>query len=171
MITKTIDALALINVALSKLAKRVVAVLLVIMLTIVIVQVALRYGFSSPISWAEEVSKTLMVWAAFLVAPIAYREGTNVSIELFADALPSLARRISEIVITLLVLWIVCVFLIESVPLVERGMSVSAASLPVPKGVFYAILPVSFLWLILVTVERLLRLCVGQRTPEAIDGD
>lgn len=136
------------------------------MLAIVMAQVAFRYGFNSPISWAEEVSKTLMVWAAFLVAPMAYRDGTNVSIDLFADALPPSLRRVSELVITCLVLWIVIVFLRESIPLVERGMSVSAASVPVPKGIFYAILPVSFSWLALVTIERLLGLCFGPLPSE-----
>ena len=67
-------------------------------------------------------------------------------------------RRISELIITLLILWIVVVFLIESLPLVQRGMRVSAASLPVATGVFYAILPVSLLCLVLAIVERLLEL-------------
>lgn len=170
MIESIIQTLARVNGALGNVAKRLVAVLLVVMLAIVMAQVAFRYGLNSPISWAEELSKTLMVWAAFLVAPMAYRDGTNVSIDLFADAMPPLARRVAELVITALVLWIVVVFLLESVPLVERGMSVSAASLPVPKGVFYAILPVSFVWLVLVAVERFLRLCVGPM-PTADGGE
>ena len=133
MVRKIIAALASVNDALGRFAKIVTAALLVVMLAIVIMQVVFRYGLNNPIGWAEEISKTLMVWSAFLIAPVAYRDGINVSIELFADALPALARHISEIIITLLVLWIVVVFLIESVPLVERGMKVSAASLPVPS--------------------------------------
>lgn len=156
MVRKAIAALARVNDALGRFAKNLTAGMLVVMLVIVMLQVVFRYLLNSPIGWAEEVSKTLMVWSAFLLAPVAYREGINVSIDLFADALPALLRRILEIVITLLVLWIVCIFLLESLPLVERAMKVSAASLPVPKGVFYAILPLSFAWLVLATIERLL---------------
>ena len=169
MIQKAIAALARVNDALGRFAKNLTAGMLVVMLVIVMMQVVFRYLLNNPIGWAEEVSKTLMVWSAFLLAPVAYREGINVSIDLFADALPALIRRVLEIVIALLVLWIVCVFLVESLPLVERAMRVSAASLPVPRGVFYAILPLSFAWLALATVERLLILATD--FPAAASSD
>ena len=41
-----------------------------------------------------------MVWVACLVAPWAYREHLNVSIQMFADALPAILRRLTELMIT-----------------------------------------------------------------------
>ncbi len=167
MIEGAINALSWLNEAIGKLFKRVAAVLLMIMLVVVMLQVVARYGLNNPISWSEELSKALMVWSAFLVAPFAYREGTNVAIELFADAWPPLMRRISELIIAALILWIVVVFFRESVSLVARGMKVSASSLPVSIGVFYAVLPVSFACLFLAVVERLLRLVTGRELPHS----
>lgn len=156
MIAGIVRVLARMNGAVGTLVQRIAATLLVVMLVVVVAQVVFRYGLNSPISWAEELSKTLMVWSAFLIAPYAYREGINVSIDLFKDSWPPLLRRISELLIALLVAWIVMVLFLESLPLVVRGMKVSAASLPVPTGVFYGILPVSFAALLLAIVERLL---------------
>lgn len=169
MITRTVTTLALLNRWIASAAKRLAAALLVAMLAVVMLQVVFRYGLNSPISWSEELSKTLMVWSAFLIAPFAYREGINVSIELFMESWPPLVRRVMETVITLLILWIVVIFLRESVFLAERGMKVRASSLPVSVGLFYAILPVSFACLLLCVFERLLKLIISFRTATAHD--
>ena len=174
MIESIVAVLARLNETIGRFAKNAAAVLLVIMLSVVILQVLFRYGFNSPISWAEELSKTLMVWSAFLIAPLAFREGINVSIDLFKDAWPRRVRLISELIIAFLILWIVSVFLWESIWLVGRGMKVSAASLPVATGVFYSILPVSFVALLLAVVERILCILLdlvggASRQPDPAD--
>lgn len=169
VITRTVETLALLNGWIASAAKRLAAALLVAMLAVVMLQVVFRYGLNSPISWTEELSKTLMVWSAFLIAPFAYREGINVSIDLFIESWSPLVRRIMETLITLLILWIVVIFLRESIYLAERGMKVRASSLPVPVGLFYAILPISFGCLLLCVFERLLKLALGFRTATARD--
>ena len=130
--------------------------LLAIMTLVILIQVVSRYVFNSSIAWSEELSKSLMVWTAFLVAPWAFRHGANVSIDIFAEALPFRVRAALALAITALTLWILSVFFIESLSFVARGMQSRSATLPVPTGVFYLIAPAGLGAMILVGVERLL---------------
>ena len=138
-------------------ARNVAGLLLMTMTVIVLTQIVFRYVLNDSLIWTEEVSKTMMVWAAFLCAPWAYRNGANVSIQLFTDELPLLLRRLLRLALNLLVIWIVIVFLTESFGMVERGFSIRAASLPVQVGWFFAVIPFAFAAMLLVGLELLVR--------------
>lgn len=148
-------ALARVNAPLAIAARNLAGGFLIIMTIVVMMQVVARYGLNNSLSWSEQLSKTLMVWSAFLVAPWAYREGANVAIELFADAFPKKLRIASQLIISMLVLWITAIFFVESLAFVERGMSARAAALPVSTGVLYMITPVAFAMLFLAALEGL----------------
>jgi TRAP-type C4-dicarboxylate transport system permease small subunit len=53
-----------------------------------------RYALNDALSWAEEVSKYLMIWMVFTGGPIALRQGSHVAIEIFPNALPERARQL-----------------------------------------------------------------------------
>jgi TRAP-type C4-dicarboxylate transport system permease small subunit len=141
--------------------------ILVAMTAIILVQVISRYVFNNSISWTEQLSKSLMVWTAFLVAPWAYRHGANVSISLLAEATPFRMQTAIRLVITLLVMWISGVFFVESLEFTARGMRNEMATLPVPSGVFYLIIPISLAGMLLVGVEMILRDLIELVTGEA----
>ncbi len=140
--------------------------LLFAMTMIVMLQVVSRYGFNNSLIWTESVSKTMMVWSAFLVAPWAYRLGANVSIDMLADQLPVLARRVLVLILDALVIWILLVLAAESVGLVLRGMQIRDASLPITVGWFYTILPLSLTIMLLVGCERLMRGVLNLMHPD-----
>lgn len=50
------------------------------LLTIMIVQIILRYGFSASLLWAEEVCRYLLIWLAFLAVPLAFERGEVASL-------------------------------------------------------------------------------------------
>src|SRR5436190_18770235 len=62
------------------------------MISIVTLQVVLRYGFNSSIDWSEEISRLLFVWCMFLAIPLGLREGAHVGIELLLAHIPSAVR-------------------------------------------------------------------------------
>jgi TRAP-type C4-dicarboxylate transport system permease small subunit len=63
------------------------------MVTLVTVQVGLRYGLNQSIDWADEVSRLLFVWSIFLAIPLGIRRGAHVNIALLTSWLPAGARR------------------------------------------------------------------------------
>jgi TRAP-type C4-dicarboxylate transport system permease small subunit len=154
---RIIAAQSRLNTVICATGRSAAAALLAVMTFAVLLQVVFRYTFNNSLSWSEEFAKVMMVWATMLVAPWAYRMGANVSIDLFAEALPARVRAVLGFVLNLLVVWIVWIFLIESIALWQRGADTLSATLPVNMAVFYAILPLGFGGMLVVGVELSLR--------------
>ena len=75
-----------------RIARWVIVAASAAMITIVTLQVVLRYGFNSSIDWSEEVSRLPFVWCMFLAIPLGLREGAHVGIELLLAHIPVAAR-------------------------------------------------------------------------------
>ena len=146
-------------------ARNTAGLLLIAMTAIVLIQIVFRYVLNDSLIWTEEISKTMMVWGAFLVAPWAYRNGANVSIQMFADELPITLRRMLHLALNLLVIWVIVVFWSESFGMVGRGFSIRAASLPVQVGWFLVVVPFAFGAMLLVGIELLIRDVLGLLNP------
>ncbi len=163
---RALTHLASVNTFTCNAARNLAGLLLVAMVVIVILQIVFRYVLNDSLIWPEELSKTMMVWTAFLVAPWAYRNGANVRIEIFRDEFPPLLLRISLLLINLLILWIVCVFFFESFGFWGRGLTVRADSVPVQVAWFYSIVPIAFFLLLLVGVEQTIRSLLTLLRPD-----
>ena len=157
MLRKILGLLSVMNEWISITARNTAGMLLIAMTAIVLTQIVFRYVLNDSLIWTEEVSKTMMVWGAFLIAPWAYRNSANVSIQMFTDELPRPLRRLLHLVLNVLVIWIIVVFWSESFGMVERGFAIRAASLPVQVGWFFFVVPVAFGAMLLVGVELLIR--------------
>ncbi len=129
---------------------------LAVMTGVVILQVFFRYVLNDSLSWTEELSKTMMVWSALLVAPWAYRSNANVALTMFMNELPSVLRNLTHLVIDGLVFWIAAIFVREGIDFCVRGQSIRAASMPIQVAWFYSVIPIAFSLVFLVSFERLL---------------
>jgi len=149
------------NYAVASVAKNLAGGLLALMLGMILMQVFFRYVLNDSLAWTEELAKFAMVWVACLVAPWAYREHLNVSIQMFADALPAILRRITELMITLLVIDICGIFFLQSLEFWQTGLSINASSVPVKLAYFYSCAPFAFGSICLVGLEKLIeQLCL-----------
>lgn len=80
-----------------KLAERVfvrtnealVVLLMMVMTSLVLLNVITRYGFQFSLTWAEELSRFLMIWVTYLGAGLALRAGNHVAFEYVQSLLPS----------------------------------------------------------------------------------
>jgi TRAP-type C4-dicarboxylate transport system permease small subunit len=72
--------------------------LVAVIAVVVIASVVMRYGFNSSLSWSEDAAKFLMVWLAFIAAPLGFRHGAHVSLELLPP-LPPFIRRIIRVIV------------------------------------------------------------------------
>ena len=151
-----VKKLGVMNYYIGVLARNTAGILLAAMLVMILMQVFFRYVMNDSLTWTEELSKYAMVWVACLVAPWAYRENLNVSIEMFADALPVRLKQFSEMIITLLVMLISTMFFMYSIDFWLSGLSITASSVPLNLAVFYSCIPFMFVALFLVGLERLL---------------
>jgi TRAP-type C4-dicarboxylate transport system permease small subunit len=154
------------NYCIANIAKNLAGLLLAIMLLMILSQVFFRYALNDSLTWTEELAKFSMVWVACLVAPWAYRENLNVSIQMFADSLPPRLRRVCEIIITFLVLTICSLFFIQSLAFWQSGLTIEASSVPIKLAYFYSCTPFAFAAICLVGLERLIdQLCQPLELP------
>ena len=157
LIDRLIRLLARFNAPLTAFTRAVAGALVGVMLSVVMTQVVFRFVLGSSLAWSEEASKSLMVWSVFLVAPWAYRNAENVSIEILQSSLSPRVRAFVRLVCHLVVLWLLTRLFWESVFFVGRGWTITAASIPIEMAWIYLVTPFSFLAMFLVGVELTLR--------------
>lgn len=74
---------------------------LALMVCFILYQIVLRYAFNSAPNWTEEGARFLMLWMTGFIAPLAYRQGGFVAIDMFERALPRLMSQL--VILTLLI--------------------------------------------------------------------
>ncbi|MBW2310987.1 MAG: TRAP transporter small permease [Deltaproteobacteria bacterium] len=71
----------------------VLVIIMVPVMTVdIFVQVVMRYVFSSPFMWAEEVARYLLVWISCLGSAYAVRKGMHISIAFVKELFPGHVR-------------------------------------------------------------------------------
>ncbi len=157
-IDKAIHWLATINAPIARWGRSLAACLLAIMLTVALAQILSRAVFNYTLDWGEDIARMSLVWSVLLTAPIGYRSGSHVAISAFAEALPPRWLYWIALLVNLLVAWICIMLLIESRALVMRGLSITAATVPIQMVWVYAVVPVVLAALVMVAIEVSLRL-------------
>ncbi len=151
-----IAVLARINTVFGIIGKYVSLTLIGVMMLLVVWQVVLQWFGDAP-SWTEEVSIYMMIWITFLVAPIAYRTGANISIEFLKGIVSTRLRGVLELIFAVLIIWILIVLFQISIPWLERGFNSTARTFPVSRGYIFLCLPIGIAFLILAAIETALR--------------
>jgi TRAP-type C4-dicarboxylate transport system permease small subunit len=109
-----------------------------VMSMLVFMNVVLRYGFSSGIPFAVEVSRVILVWVIFLGSVAALAKGAHLGVESLVVRLPRRARIVCFLVSYGLMLW--CCWLLGvgswALTVIEWG-NVQALS-GIPVGALYA---------------------------------
>ncbi|MBS7700186.1 TRAP transporter small permease [Chelatococcus sp. YT9] len=105
---------------------------------LIFTNVVLRYGFSSGVPFAVEVSRVVLVWVIFLGSVVALAKGAHLGVDSLVVRLPRGARFVCFIASYGLMLW--CCWLLAkgswSLTLIEWG-NVQALS-GIPVGAIYA---------------------------------
>ncbi|QEN06867.1 TRAP transporter small permease [Oceanispirochaeta crateris] len=75
---------------------------LTITVSIVILNVILRYLFQGGLYWVEEVSTTCFIWSVFIGAAAAYKYKMHIGIDLITALFPEKIRELISIIINFL---------------------------------------------------------------------
>lgn len=82
-----------------------------LMVLSILLQVFFRYVLGSPLAWSEEAARFCMLWMTGFMAPLAYRQGGFVAIDMLVRALPKRAAEILYFVLLLVPLFVLIVAL------------------------------------------------------------
>ncbi len=92
------------NAVLLFVCKYLVIALVGAIAVVVVAGVFWRYVLNDALSWYEEVAKFMMIWMTFLGAPLVFRYGGHIAIEMLPNALPERPRAALQALAHLIVL-------------------------------------------------------------------
>ena len=121
--------------------------------SVIALQIFVRYLFGKPFPWAEELSSLLLIYLTFLTADIVYKDKGHIAIDYFINFLSdrwkaSLALLIYAFIgIFIIVLIPKCIALLK----MQAGHS-TAATLALPKSFWSLPVPIAFGSMLLTTI-------------------
>jgi len=77
---------------------------LLVTVSVVIINVTLRYLFKSGLFWVEEVATTSFIWSVFIGAAAAYRYKMHIGIDIITKLFPEKVREAISIAINFLMI-------------------------------------------------------------------
>ncbi len=157
-----------INGWVEKIAVNFAWVMLLAITLLNIVQVFYRYVLNNALSWSEEASLWMMVWITFVILPVAYHKGLNISMMFFRDMLKK--NRVEFIIRCLfhgIVITIAVVCFYQAWVMYQGGFRIELPALEVRKAWVYVIMPPAWLLLILTALGGMIKDFIGIIDPEA----
>ncbi len=97
------------NTAVLAIGRVIAVVALAIMVCLILGQVFFRYALNDAPNWTEEGARFGMLWMTGLMAPLAYRMGGFVSIDMLERALPRMVSGILTLVLMAIVMWVLLI--------------------------------------------------------------
>lgn len=122
-------------------------------------EVIMRYVFSHPTTWINEISTSLIIWGVFLGFSLALRDDHHVSADIIYAILPPKARKAMDYFANLVGI-VFCIFFVYYSTLLfnnllhSRQVSIETG---IPMWVFMVVLPVSGVMFGIRFIERLWR--------------
>jgi TRAP-type transport system small permease protein len=113
------------------------------------------------IPWADEASRFLFIWVAFLGAAVAYFRREHISVSFLIDKLPRWPRLIAMILQELLVLAVLGFLMVGAFALIDATFRRSAL-LGVPLSYIFASVPVAAFLMAMMAIYRVGRLLSGR---------
>lgn len=165
-VTGLIRSLALVNNWLAAGFRFLAWTFLLFMTLSIVLQVFCRKVLNDSLFWPEDVSLMMMIWVAFATAPIAYRMGSNVSLDPLLRALRGRLGHFVQLFIHLLILTMIVLLIVEAITLIGRT-KIRANSIPLSMKYVYMIMPIGLGAMVIVGIELALRNVVGLINPSS----
>lgn len=113
MLERTSDVLNIMSNNITKWTGRVLACLIGGMTIAVVLTITSRFIVKIPIPWTEEISRYLMIWAAFLAGSLGLKKGVHVGIVFVVERIPRSTSKWISLITKLTLLFFFLVVIVE----------------------------------------------------------
>ena len=148
---------------------RFLEILLILLLSgmaiMVFVNVLLRYGMNSGLNVSDELSRYFFVWLTFIGAVVAFREHGHVGVETLVMMLGRQGRIVCMILSNIIIIGVSAIFFWGTWNQAPINASMDA---PVTKISMIWVYGITGAGVVIIAVERLIRLLTGRVTEEEI---
>jgi TRAP-type C4-dicarboxylate transport system permease small subunit len=142
--------------AIDRMARIAVGCLIGVMVVAVFAQVVFRYAVVRPIFWADELSRYLFVWIAFLGAGVAMGQRAHYGFDYFTGKCRPAVRRAIGLVVTLVGGGFLAVCLVLGITGTGINLTQRSPSLQISMAWVYAALPTGAALLLLHLLDQAL---------------
>lgn len=138
---------------------RVCVIVMGLLVIDVLWQVASRYLFTFPSSFTDELAGYLLMWTSLLGAAYATGQGEHLAIDILKRKAPAKLERVLDYLIDVVILiFALSVMVVGGSWLVYTRFlwDVTSASIGLPLGAIYSIIPISGLFIIYYAFDNIL---------------
>lgn len=126
-------------------------------------QIVTRFVFNSPSTVSEELLTYSFTWMALLATAYVFGKRDHMRMGFLADKFSDKAQKALSIAAEVLIMLLAgAVMVYGGVTIVQLTMTQSTASLGIPMGVVYIILPVSGILIVFYSILNIVDLVTGQ---------
>lgn len=124
---------------------------LIILVSITFMGVIMRYFFSNPFVWQEEIQLWLFLWIAFFGGSAAFREKSHVEIDVIVELLPKKVQKVVQILIYALVVIVLGYLCRKGMMMVDQFIATNKSTfvLSIPSSLIYSVVPVGCVLMII----------------------
>lgn len=131
------------NRLLATLESYAVGGLVVTVFIVVLLQVGMRYLFSYPNPWSEEVSRFCFIWMSLLGASLAVEQRAHFGFDQIMEGLAPRTKRFVGVFAGAVVLIFALLLITTGVVLIDLTMGERSSALNLPVALVYASVPVA----------------------------
>lgn len=85
-----------------KIGRAISLVAIALMVLAILIQVFFRYALNNALPWPDEAARFMMLWMTGLMAPMAYRMGGFVAIDMAVEALPKTIGALVSLILLII---------------------------------------------------------------------
>lgn len=138
------------------------AVLFAAMVVIGTYQIVTRFIFKNPSTVSEELLTYSFTWMALLASALVFGKRDHMRMGFLADKIGKAGRKVLNIFSEVLIMLLAgSVMIYGGVTIMELTMTQSTASLGIPMGVVYTIIPLSGCLIVLYSILNIIDLVAG----------
>ena len=126
-----------------------------VIVTMVTIEVVLRYIFSHSLIFTEELSRYMMVWIVFLGGAIAVRDGAHIRITVLENRLSVRMRQFFRVTAHGLTMIFLAVLTIEGLKILPRQLYQMCITIDISLFYFYLAIPVGSILMIIFMLPRI----------------
>jgi len=128
-----------------------------ILATGVIISVILRYVFSIAFVQSEELLTMVFVATTFFGAALGLRESEHIAVSNFVSAMPAKPRKVFAVIGQVVIILVSMGMIYYSYRMIMKVGKVPSPATGIPRGYYYAMIPISFLFTIFYGVVNILK--------------
>jgi TRAP-type C4-dicarboxylate transport system permease small subunit len=120
----------------------VLILMMIVMGSAVVLQVASRYIANRPTSWSEEVARYLFVWITFLGSAVVIRKRRHVDVSVLTDRLPARAAWVVYLMADAAMLFLLGTLTYAGIGMAAVAHRQLSAAMDLPMSLAYAAMPI-----------------------------